>query len=103
MKETGLQKTYRYYNRKYFGNSLANPPNVKVKWGEIDPAMGLQLDNEIVINRCHRSCQRLWRGTLLHEMVHLKLDDYVIRSDHGPEFQAEMMELARLGAFRHIW
>jgi Zn-dependent peptidase ImmA (M78 family) len=103
MKETRLQKTYRYYNRKYFGNSLPNPPNVKVKWGEIEPAMGLQLDNEIVINRCHRSNQRVWRGTLLHEIVHLKLDDCAIKSDHGKEFQAEMLRLAKLGAFRLIW
>ncbi len=103
MKETRLQKTYRYYNRKYFGNVLPNPPNVKVKWGDIEPAMGLQLDNEIVINRCHRSAQRLWRFTLLHEMEHLALDEVNTRSDHGKEFQEGMLRLAKLGAFRNLW
>lgn len=103
MKETKLQRAYRYYNRKYFNNELPNPPNVKVKWGTIAPDMGMQLGMEITINSKHRSCQRLWRGTLLHEIVHLYLDDTPIRADHGKEFQAEMLRLAKLGAFRNIW
>jgi hypothetical protein len=102
--ETRLQKTYRYYNRRYFGNSLPNPPVVKVKWGDLPASyMGLQHGDEITISRKYRDTSSLWRGTLIHEMQHLALDDFVTRSDHGKEFQAGMLRLAKLGAFRFIW
>jgi hypothetical protein len=39
-------------------------------------------------------------ATLLHEMVHASLP---WRVNHGPKFQAEMLRLAKAGAFKEYW
>ena len=101
-KTTRLQRAYRYYNRKYFNSELPPLSQVTIKWGDID-VMGLQAGSKIVINQKDRTRQRVWKFTLLHEMVHLSLDDYRTRSDHGREFQNEMLRLAKAGAFRNLW
>lgn len=101
-KPTRLQRAYCYYNRKYFGNNLPSLSQVSIKWGDIE-VMGFQSGPRIVINQKDRSRDRVWKFTLLHEMVHLWLDDYVTRSDHGTEFQQEMLRLAEAGAFRNLW
>jgi len=93
-----LQRAYREYNKKYFGNRL--PKSTQLRWADMS-MMGYQLDDEIVINRRDRKRDRVWKGTLLHEMVHLSLPK--TRFDHGKEFQKEMLRLAKLGAFRNIW
>ena len=97
-----LERAFRSYNRKYFSNLLPNPPEVELGWGDID-CMGYQLGDEIVINRKYRQWGSVWRGTLLHEMAHLKLEGEKVRSDHGKEFQNEMLRLAKAGAFKKIW
>lgn len=101
-KPTRLERAYRTYNKKYFGNLLPNPPEVTVKWEEMD-LMGYQEEDKIAINRNDRTSTRVWRFTLLHEMVHLYLRDKKVRSSHGRPFQSEMLRLAQAGAFQHLW
>src|SRR5579864_4244808 len=97
-----LERSYRYYNRKYFGNLLPNPPEVDLHWGDIQGS-GYQVEDEIVINRKDRTRSNVWKLTLLHEMAHRSLSQYRTRSDHGREFQQEMLRLANAGAFRYLW
>ena len=97
-----LERSYRYYNKKYFGNLLPNPPEVDIRWGDIQGS-GYQVEDEIVISRKDRGRSNVWKLTLLHEMVHLSLNPYRTRSDHGKEFQSEMLRLAGAGAFRRLW
>jgi hypothetical protein len=96
-----LTKAYKQYNRRYFGNKLPDPSEVKVIWEDLgEQLMGLQDEDVITINSKHRRINPVWRGTLLHEMVHLKCPK---RVNHGPKFQKEMMRLARLGALKDVW
>jgi len=97
-----LERSYRYYNKKYFGSLLPNPPEVDLHWGDIHGS-GYQVEDEIVIARKDRRRSNVWKLTLLHEMVHLSLAKYRTRSDHGKEFQTEMLRLAASGAFRNLW
>lgn len=101
-RQTALQKTYRLFNRKYFGNKL--PRNARLRWADLKGMMGYQRGQEIVIDRKDRKRDSVWRGTLLHEMVHLALpDSKPIGGFHGKDFQKEMMRIARLGALKGIW
>ena len=51
-------------------------------------------------NKKLRFSSTLWKFSLMHEMNHL----YVGRNKgHGPEFQAGMMRLAQLDAFKRLW
>lgn len=96
-----LKRAYRSYNRRFFGNALPNPPDVKISWADLgNQLMGYQLEDEIVLNRKDHRRDSLWRFTLLHEMQHLALPD---EPAHGKKFQAGMLRLARLGAFKHLW
>jgi hypothetical protein len=96
-----LKRAYRWYNRRYFGNQLPNPPDVNIRWEDLGNAMmGYQLLDEIVLNRKDRLRTSVWRFTLLHEMLHLSLPD---EPAHGKKFQAGMMRLAKAGAFRKLW
>ena len=100
---TVLEKAYRQYNRKYFGNKLPRHTDVLLRWANI-PGMGYQQGDEIVINRKDRRRDSVWRGTLLHEMVHLSLPNASPHNGfHGKDFQKEMLRIARLGAFENIW
>ena len=62
--------------------------------------MGYQIGDEIAINARDRRSERLWRGTLLHEMVHMELPDQI---HHGKKFEVRMVKLANSGAFKGIW
>ena len=97
--QTMLEHTYRSFNRKYFNNSLSK--DVDLKFGHTSGLLGYQLGEEIVLskNKAYRK-ESIWKGTLLHEMVHLKVSE---SADHGPKFQKEMLRLARKGAFANIW
>lgn len=97
---TVLEKTYRLYNRKYFGNRLPKTPDVDLRWADI-PEMGYEQGGEIVLNKRYRHRASVWKFTLLHEMVHLSQPK--VKHDHGKEFQKEMLRLARAGAFKGLW
>ena len=95
-----LKRTYRSYNRRYFNNRLPNPPEVKIAWGDIEPLLGYQLSDEIVLSKKTHRQDSVWKMTLLHEMVHLSLPD---EPEHGKVFQKGMLRLAKLGAFKNLW
>ena len=94
-----LESTYRKYNKKYFGNKL--PKDIDLRFGYTHGCLGYQLGEEIVLskNKAYRR-DSIWRGTLLHEMAHLCIEE---SHDHGPRWQKEMMRLARVGALRDVW
>jgi Zn-dependent peptidase ImmA (M78 family) len=97
---TQLERQFRLYNRKYFRNKL--PKDTILGWRRMRSLMGYQQGNKIVLSKSYRRTDALWKFTLLHEMVHLKLDG-IPCADHGPLFQAEMLRLANLGAFKGLW
>jgi predicted metal-dependent hydrolase len=105
--DRNLKKIYRQYNKEWFDSAL---PDVSVRWAVDDDDMKFECasksflacaDNTaIVLNSEMKGATRLWRFTLLHEMVHTKLWPY---RGHGKKFQMEMLRLAALGAFAMLW
>jgi predicted SprT family Zn-dependent metalloprotease len=55
---------------------------------------------EIRLNPVMRFESKVYKFTLLHEMVHVKLYPYRF---HGKKFDQEMLRLACAGAFNSIW
>ena len=107
---TVLQRAYKRFNKKYFRNRL--PCDCKVVLDKHlvrrENAVGMYHPIDIkpfpngiisIATRCTTPRSRLF--TLLHEMVHVKLRD--AHWGHGPKFQTEMLRLARMGAFKHLW
>ena len=60
---------------------------------------------KILIDRRQKFSRRIWIGTLIHEIVHFKLQGKdKSRKDCGSRmFNNEMKRLASLGAFNGIW
>lgn len=93
-----LKRAYRSYNRRFFGNTLPNPPDVKISWADLgNQLMGYQLEDEIVLSRKYHRHDSLWRSTLLHEMCHIATPDEQL--EHGPRWRKELKRLIRAGAF----
>lgn len=103
-KLTELQFFYRRYNKEYFNNRLPDVDEVTVRYGVIN-AIGQQCGFEIIINKKFRKYPSICLATLLHEQVHLLLDEDESHNTepHGRKFQKEMRRLARIGAFDHVW
>lgn len=101
---TPLERAYCRYNKAYFNNRLPRISEVRVRFRKID-VLGYQCGNEIAINVRFRGYSSIVLGTLLHEQVHLLLDDDEshAKQPHGKKFQKEMRRLARMGAFSEIW
>lgn len=59
----------------------------------------------IQINKADRKSPRVWKMTLIHEMVHFKLygKDKSRASCRSRMFQSEMKRLANAGAFNGLW
>ena len=107
---TRLERTFAYYNRKYFGGLLTP---IAVKWSEtLDPdVLGTFEGDVIKLNAKFKSLGQIWRLTLIHEMAHLKVQDhpdeikaksYNART-HSSVWQKEMKRLANSGAFKLLW
>lgn len=110
-----LQEAFDYFNTKYFNDRLFD---VEVIWskntrlqshGETlsgyckEPYSTFQ-PQKIVISKKHKQSTWIWKLVLLHEMVHLDLFIRGIHDDeHGPEFNNEMLRLAKAGALDNIW
>lgn len=98
---TKLERAFRQYNRKYFDNLLPNPPEAELCWENTQFMGYYQRDEEkIAIAKRDQRFDRVWKFTLLHEMVHMHLPS---GSSHGPKFQQEMLRLAQAGAFKDLW
>jgi hypothetical protein len=56
---------------------------------------------QIRINPSISGWAEIWKLTLLHEMVHVKL--WPRHKKHTKKFHSEMLRLAQLGAFNSLW
>lgn len=96
-----LRRWYRSYNARWFGGKL--PDDMDILYAPDDSAYG--------VATCHENGSRViqidtaiagsrWaKFTLIHEMNHHYTSDF----GHGAGFQAGMIRLAIVGAFKWIW
>lgn len=120
-------QAFRYYNLKYFRGRL--PKDTRIVWadlteisalGRFNPSYALKAVRvrgpkkgelrtirsakpKIELDKRLKWAPSVWHRTLLHEMVHLKLDKKYPKGGHGHAFQREMKRLARIGAFNLMW
>lgn len=96
-----LRRAYRRYNALYFKGSL--PDDADILFAPTECYGVTQQDDGgfvITIDPKYAIESRMWRLTLLHEMVHL---DIWPKMSHGAAFQGEMFRLAQAGAFAKLW
>jgi predicted metal-dependent hydrolase len=110
--EPQLLRCYRRFDRLWFNDEL--PHDILIYYDAIGRSYGdcQQLEGGgawsrteagefiIRVNPSVRGwkAQREW--VVLHEMAHIKLYP---GTNHGKRFQAEMLRLATVGAFKSIW
>jgi len=105
-KRDGLQKLFSIYNEIHFGGKL---PSVRVNWSWDETRQGrfgsVHRDSgAIAIASDLRRYLKFAASTLLHEMCHLCLKHSGVKRDlHGSAFQAQMLRLAKEGAFQALW
>ena len=96
-----LRRAYLAYQRELFPDL---PENVNVVFVPADCYGEVWLDEENVwtirIDPKYAIDSRIWRLTLLHEMVHIEVYPY---KGHGKKFQQGMLRLAQVGAFKNLW
>lgn len=96
-----LKYWYRRYNKKFWKNRL---PEIPVRFANIKDLGQTHFEGHepvyIQIKREMKFSRALSLMTLLHEQVHVFLPDRII---HGPKFEAQMLRLARAGAFKGLW
>ena len=93
------ERTYDYYNKKYFNGQL---PTVHVGFykGMEDYAWTIRLHGNkfatfICINQHFEMWSKVVDQNILHEMIHVKVFD----NGHGKKFQKEKRRLLFAGAF----
>jgi hypothetical protein len=99
---TGLERYFHQYNDKYFNGELPEPV---IRWADLKHfGHYYQEDGQHIIELAEwmRKNNTLWRSTLLHELVHLKLRNRKCKV-HGRVFHNEMKRLANLDAFKDLW
>ena len=105
-----LKRMYNRYNKQYFGGRL--PKKVII---------GFRRRSGELMAQCHLELRWIWIASnlrpwakvvehaLLHEMSHFSTDLAGAKAKegdggmHGEKWQAEMLRLAGLGAFRELW
>ncbi|WP_446744312.1 hypothetical protein [Silvibacterium acidisoli] len=98
-----LRRWYLDFNRRFHGGDL--PDDVDVIYAPATGCLG-RIDFDyadaatITINPACAFDMCMVKLTLHHEMAHLKVGT---KHKHGKVFQAEMLRLATLGAFRGLW
>ena len=104
----GLDSWYAGYNHEYFQDEL--PKTVVItKTLNDDRFMALTFYENgayhIALNPKYNFSTKIERENLLHEMCHIRIfvehDEEF--EDHGPKWQACMLELAKKGAFADLW
>lgn len=99
-----LTRDFAKLNRKYFEGAL---PKLQVLWDEDGEYYGRTTDVDgplrIILTRKWHMDGRMEKMTLLHEMCHVKLWNTSVATRHGKPFEAEMIRLAVLGAFKGVW
>lgn len=108
-----IQKLFRRYNNIYFGGKLPKHrvyfSYAPIKRRSLGLWFGMQKWIEIYTGI--RDYPSIVKSTLLHEMCHIKLAmngkdktwQEINANDHGPEFEKEMLRLAKKGAFKGLW
>lgn len=101
--EAHLKRLYAKYNRLYFDGEL--PTHTKVWWeptssAYADVILGDDGVWKLRVNPSISGWLSIYKWALLHEMAHIKLHPY---QKHGRKFDAEMMRLAQMGAFKDVW
>jgi hypothetical protein len=108
-KPDGLQRLFKEYNRRYFGEKLCTLP---VTWSatvfrRYTALVTFEDDSinpiGIVIAKRIQGLDSVVARTLLHEMVHLALHRTHQQCKHGDTFQREMLRLATMGEFEELW
>lgn len=103
---TDLQAWYHKFNDSYFRNQL---PPIRILRRKLAPLKGGYRrygythfigDDPVVIVINSELWLEIALLTLLHEMCHVRLPR---RVNHGKRFQAEMLRLAKKGAFTNLW
>lgn len=94
-----LQDAYRRHNKHWFRGRL---PQCRVRWSKhLRDMAEYDGDQSIKINAAFKDWPGAWNMSLLHEMAHVATRSECI--EHGPRFKAEMLRLARAGAFDPYW
>lgn len=103
-----LAAWYQGYNEKYFNQEL--PKDVLITKHLIDDRFMAQTFYQqtyyhIALNPRYNVSPVTERGTLLHEMCHVRgLSSGITEfPDHGPLWQSCMHRLANLGALEDVW
>lgn len=99
-----LKNHYAEINRKFFSNKL--PKDMVVVFASMERSTlgscSIRYGRPLYIELNRRLAwnHMLVEITLLHECVHVENPQY---AGHGPWFQKRMLQLAKLGAFKHVW
>ena len=94
-----LTREYRRLNWQWWGGRL--PDDILVQWSRQLADAGDYGQGVIRINAASRRWPSVWKATLLHEMVHVFVDEVagVEEGDHGTRWLRERRRLYRAGAF----
>lgn len=93
-----LRTAYLDYNRRYFDSKL--PTDIDIDWIDSTAQQAYYDSGKRQIRICSKfkGWKSLWHMALLHEMVHV--GGYMA---HDAAFHAQMLRLARAGAFDRWW
>ena len=99
-----LRRYFLSFNRRYFSGKL--PLATTINWVKMvrdkDNIASCHSDPpRIVVSSRLKTMRSVALMILLHEMAHLATDRE--KPMHGPRWHAEMMRLAKIGAFRKLW
>jgi len=100
-----LNKQFKVFNKKYFGNKLLNVRVYFKRMDSLGMTVGIRYgdtseDSTIYINRRLNFSRAAVKQTLLHEMVHVEKPQW---QGHGYHFDRRMLKLAKAGAFNGYW
>lgn len=99
-----LQDAYDFFNEMYFGYKLPmvfvgfynEKKTRKRQYGSTLTVDKAKYPHYILLNPFFKDWNDICLQTLLHEMVHVSLDN---KYEHGPKFKKEMRRLIVAGAF----
>lgn len=106
---------YYRFNTMYFSGQLP-VENITIIWDKLiskSEMAGTWITHyedepekiKISISLYAQDCETCVSMAILHQMAHIKLRDQngKVKDIHGDEFQKEMLELAKQGAFAPYW
>ena len=111
--DEALFAQYKEFNLKYFSNELpiehvtivfdTSVPKWQMAGTWITHYEGEPEKIKMGISFFTKDCDNCVSMAILHDMVHILLRHQNIKDMHGKEFQAEMLKLAKKGAFNPYW